>query len=79
MRTEPPITFLNLLRKYGGNIMRAHELELKAAVRAVPAGKSKWQHLSDAAHNYKLECKRKYKRICTNKDGLCEEDKCCCY
>lgn len=31
-----PITFLSLFRKYGGNIKNAHELELRAAARALP-------------------------------------------
>jgi len=81
MRETPPITFLSLLRKYGGNISLAHQLELRAAARAVPIGTNKLKALSIAAHNYKVECQRKYgkKRLCYNRDGLCEKDKCNCH
>lgn len=82
MRNEPPITFLNLLRKYRGNIKRAHPLEMKAAARAVPAGKNKMEHLFDSAHNYIEETVQraaaKGQKLCFNKDGLCEEDHCRC-
>ena len=76
--TTAPITYATLLRKYGGLLIRAHELELKAARKAVPEGVPPMRHLEFAVHNYMLECKRKHKHICTNRDGLCEEDKCNC-
>lgn len=50
-----PITFLSLLRKYGGKIKNAHELELRAAVNALPAGKNALKALFEAGENYKRE------------------------
>jgi len=78
MQDTTPITFLGLLRKYAGNINRAHPLELKAARNAVPENVTPLNHFARAVKNYKLECKRKHKKICTSREGLCEPDKCCC-
>lgn len=50
-----PITFLSLLRKYGGKIKNAHELELRAAVRALPAGENSLKALFEAGVLYKQE------------------------
>lgn len=52
-----PITFLSLFRKYGGNIKNAHELELKAAARALPPHKNALQAFFEAGKEYRREQK----------------------
>ncbi len=52
-----PITFLSLFRKYGGNIKNAHELELRAAARALPPQKNALQAFFEAGSQYKREQK----------------------
>lgn len=49
------ITFLSLFRKYGGNIKNAHELELRAAARALPPQKNALQAFFEAAKEYRRE------------------------
>lgn len=50
-----PITFLSLFRKYGGKIKNAHELELRAAARALPPHKNALQAFFEAGTQYKRE------------------------
>jgi hypothetical protein len=72
------ITYLTLLRKYKGKILRADPREMRAASLAVPEGVSPMAHLHFSVRNYELECRQTHRHICTNRDGLCEEDKCNC-
>jgi len=52
-----PITFLSLFRKYGGNIKNAHELELRAAAKALPPYQNALQAFFAAQKEYKREHK----------------------
>lgn len=52
-----PITFLSLFRKYGGNIKNAHELELRAAARALPPEKNALTAFFEAGKEYRREQK----------------------
>jgi len=52
-----PITFLSLFKKYGGKIKNAHELELRAAAKALPANKNALQAFFEASQQYKREQK----------------------
>lgn len=47
-----PITHLSLFIKYNGNIMLAHELEMKAAARALPKGTNALKSLFEAQQEY---------------------------
>jgi len=47
-----PITYLSLLRKYNGDIMLAHELEMKAAARTLKEGENALTALFAAQKEY---------------------------
>jgi len=53
--SKPSITFLSLFYKYGGKIKNAHELELRAAARAVPKHQTALKAYFEAAKQYKRE------------------------
>lgn len=52
---KPTHTHLSLLRKYGGKIMQATALEMRAAVSTIPAGKNALKHLFEAMRLYRAE------------------------
>lgn len=78
-----PITFLSLYRKYGGNLRRAHVLEIQAAKNATSRSMHWMSAMMTAEKAYEKELVQKAqlqgkKPRCTNRKGMCEEDKCNC-
>lgn len=73
------------MRKYNGDIKKAHTLELQAAARAIPEGKNALTALFEASREYESEVTKEsqhtgiHPAVCFNKDGHCEDDHCRCW
>lgn len=56
-KPKPKITHVSLFRKYGGKIMTASSLELRAAAASLSKGKNCLQALFEAAREYDRQIK----------------------
>jgi len=80
-----PLTHLELLRKYGGNIMAATAEEMEGIRAYITPAKNGLKLLFEASRAYEVEVKGEaertggYPAVCFNKDGHCEDDHCRCW
>jgi hypothetical protein len=78
------ITYFTLLKKYAGDITKAHPMEKWAALLNTPNDMTHFAAYQEAVNEYRLftvlKAAAKGKAMpCINRQGLCEDDKCNCW